>query len=203
MQSSSLRRRYGRISGAPIWSRRSPIIAAGSAATVLLLARAEPSPFALRILSALVMAPVAIAAAWFGSPWLGILTALAAAIMAWEWVRLCRGGRLGVSGIVLILAALTAAVAAASSGAVLGMATAVLGAAIVFAIARYNRDAEPRWLALGLLWISLPCVLFLWLAHGESGGPPTAFGVFAVLWGAHIGCPLIWAEGGGPPRGPT
>src|SRR5437763_3972632 len=160
MPSSSLRRRYGRISGAPIWRRRSPIIAAASAATVLLLARAEPSPFALRILSALVMAPVAIAAVWFGSPWLGILTALAAAVMAWEWVRLCRGGQVGVSGIVLILAALAAAVAAALAGAALGLAVGGVGAAIVFAVARYNRDSEPRWLALGLLWISLPCVLF-------------------------------------------
>src|SRR5947199_1866855 len=120
MPSSSLPRPCGRISGAPIWRRRSPIIAAASAATVLLLARAEPSPFALRILSALVMAPVAIAAVWFGSPWLGILTALAAAVMAWEWVRLCRGGQVGVSGIVLILAALAAAVAAALAGAALG-----------------------------------------------------------------------------------
>src|SRR5438067_1052894 len=117
MPSSSLPRRCGRISGAPIWSRRSPIIVAACAATVPLLARAEPSPFALRILSALVMAPVAIAAAWFGSPWLGMLTALAAAVMAWEWARLCRGGPLGVSGVVLILAAVAAAVAAALAGA--------------------------------------------------------------------------------------
>src|SRR5947199_44323 len=129
MPSSSLPRPCGRISGAPIWRRRSPIIAAASAATVLLLARAEPSPFALRILSALVMAPVAIAAAWFGSPWLGMLTALAAAVMAWEWARLCRGGPLGVSGIVLILAAVAAAVAAALAGAGIGIAVAVIGAA--------------------------------------------------------------------------
>src|SRR5436853_310162 len=56
MPSSSLPRRCGRISGAPIWSRRSPIIADASAATVPLLARAEPSPFALRILAALARA---------------------------------------------------------------------------------------------------------------------------------------------------
>jgi phosphatidate cytidylyltransferase len=167
------------------------------------LARAEPSPFALRIVSALVMAPVAIAAAWFGSPWLGILTALAAAIMAWEWVRLCRGGRLGISGIVLILAALAAAVAAALTGAALGMAVAVVGAAIVFAIARYNRDPEPRWLALGLLWISLPCVLFLWLAHGESGGRLTLLWIFAVVWATDIGAYLIGRQVGGPRLAPS
>ena len=73
-----------------------------------LLARAEPGPLALRILSALVLAPVAVAAAWFGSPWLPILTAVAAAGMAWEWARLCRGGRLdGLLAVVPAVALLT------------------------------------------------------------------------------------------------
>src|SRR5207248_9128773 len=113
MPSSSLPRRCGQISGAPIWSRRSPIIVAACAATVPLLARAEPSPFALRILSALVMAPVAIAAVWFGSPWLGMLTVLAAGVMAWGRARLCRRRPLGARGLALSLAAGAAARAAA------------------------------------------------------------------------------------------
>src|SRR5437899_3881871 len=137
MPSSSLPRPCGRISGAPIWSRRSPIIAAACAATVPLLARAEPSPFALRILSALVMAPIAIAAAWFGSPWLGMLTALAAAVMAWEWARLCRGGSLGVSGIVLFLAAVAAAVAPSLGRAGTGLRVAVRRGAAGASAARH------------------------------------------------------------------
>src|SRR5256886_615547 len=202
MPSSSLPRPCGRISGAPIWSRRSPIIAAACAATVPLLARAEPSPFALRILSALVMAPVAIAAAWFGSPWLGMLTALAAAVMAWEWARLCRGGSVGVSGIVLILAAVAAAVAAALAGAGIGIAVAVIGAAIVFTIARHNRDSEPRWFALGLLWIAIPCVLLLWLAQPREIGPRTVLWIFAVVWATDIGAYLIGRQVGGPRPSP-
>jgi len=166
------------------------------------LARAEPSPFALRILSALVMAPVAIAAAWFGSPWLGMLTALAAAVMAWEWARLCRGGPLGVSGVVLILAAVAAAVAAALSGAGIGIAVAVIGAAIVFTIARHNRDSEPRWFALGLLWIAIPCVLLLWLAQPREIGPRTVLWIFAVVWATDIGAYLIGRQVGGPRLAP-
>src|SRR5438045_6933655 len=197
MPSSSLPRRCGRISGGATWRRRSPIIAAACAATVPLLARAEPSPLALRILSALVMAPIAIAAAWFGSPWLGMLTALAAAVMAWEWARLCRGGPLGVSGIVLILAAVAAAVAAALAGAGLGIAVGGIGAAIVFTIAGHHRDSEPRWFALGLLWIAIPCVLLLWLAQPREIGPRTVLWIFAVVWATDIGAYLIGREVGG------
>ena len=57
--------------------------------------RSRPGPRALqlRILSSLVLAPIAIGAVWFGWPFLPILTAVAAAVMAWEWGRLCRVGR--------------------------------------------------------------------------------------------------------------
>src|SRR5258708_34067805 len=95
MPSSSSRRRCGRISGAPISSRPLPITVAASGDTVLRLARAEPGLLTLRILSALVLAPVAIAAVWFGTPWLAMLPAIAGAGMAWGGVRLCRGGRIG------------------------------------------------------------------------------------------------------------
>src|SRR5438105_11414727 len=121
-------RRCGRISGAPISSRRSPTIAAANAVTVPRLARAEPSRLALRILSALVLAPIAVAAAWFGSPWLPIVTALAAVGMAWEWARLCGGGRVGVSGAVLVLAVLLAVAAAVAAG--LAMAVVVSGGGV-------------------------------------------------------------------------
>src|ERR1700676_2100094 len=107
MPNSSLPRRYGRISGAPISSRRSPTIAAANAVTVPRLARAEPSRLALRVVSALVLAPVAGAAA---------------AGMAWEWARLCRGGRVGVSGFLLIAAVVLAVVAAATAGVVAAVA---------------------------------------------------------------------------------
>jgi phosphatidate cytidylyltransferase len=170
---------------------------------VLLLARAEPSRLALRILSALVLAPVAVAAAWFGPPWLPMLTAAAAAVMAWEWARLCRGGRLGMPGLVLILAAVTAAIAAAVTGAAIGLAVTVAGAAIVFAVAQRESEPEPRWFALGLLWIALPCVLFLWLARAEEAGRPTLLWIFAIVWATDIGAYLIGRQVGGPRLAPN
>src|SRR5258706_11044468 len=137
MPNSSSPRRCGRISGAPISSRRLPITVAASAATVPLLARAEPGLLTLRILSALVLAPIAVAAVWFGSPWLPILTAIAAAGMAWEWARLCRGGPVGTTGAVLIAAVLVPIILAVTAG----VRPADAGAA---APARRRRSAVPR-----------------------------------------------------------
>ena len=44
-----------------------------------------------RIVSAVVVAPVALAAVYFGSPFFEILVAFAALILAFEWNRLCKG----------------------------------------------------------------------------------------------------------------
>jgi phosphatidate cytidylyltransferase len=44
-----------------------------------------------RVLSAIALAPLFLAALWFGFPWIDLLAALAAPLMAAEWIRLTRG----------------------------------------------------------------------------------------------------------------
>jgi phosphatidate cytidylyltransferase len=165
---------------------------------VPLLARAEPGLLTLRILSALVLAPIAVGAVWFGSPWLPILTAIAAAGMAWEWARLCRGGRVGTTGAVLIAAVLVAIIAAVTAGIGPAIAVAAVAAAVVFWIAAREHEPEPRWFALGLLWIALPCVLLLWLAHAEGAGRLTLLWIFAIVWATDIGAYMVGRRIGGP-----
>lgn len=45
----------------------------------------------LRVLSAVVLAPLLLAAIWFGFPWIDLVAALAAPLMLREWTRLTRG----------------------------------------------------------------------------------------------------------------
>jgi len=145
-----------------------------------------------------VLAPVAIAAVWFGTPWLAMLTAIAGAGMAWEWVRLCRSGRIGNTGAVLIAAVLVAIVVAAVASALIAIAIAATGAVIVFWVAWWEHESEPQWFALGLLWIALPCVLLLWLAGAESAGRLTLLWIFAVVWATDIGAYIVGRQIGGP-----
>ncbi|NDH61093.1 MAG: hypothetical protein EBY18_05410 [Alphaproteobacteria bacterium] len=39
----------------------------------------------LRILSAVVLGPLVLAAIWFGFPWIDLVAAVAAPLMIWEW----------------------------------------------------------------------------------------------------------------------
>ena len=166
------------------------------------MARAERDTLALRIVSALVMAPVAIAAAWFGSPWLPLLTMAAGAVMAWEWARLCHAGRLANSGIVLIGAVAVAVAAAAIAGFAAALGVAIVGAAAVYGTARRDPAGEPGWLALGTLWVALPCGLLLWIARAEGAGPLTVLWIFAVVWATDIGAYAAGRRLGGPRLAP-
>lgn len=59
-----------------------------------------------RVLSALVLAPLALAALWYGFPWVDFLAAFAAPLMAAEWIRLTRGRPVArVLGLAYVLSA--------------------------------------------------------------------------------------------------
>jgi phosphatidate cytidylyltransferase len=45
----------------------------------------------LRVVSAIILAPLALTAVWYGFPWIDLLAALCAPIMIGEWFRLTRG----------------------------------------------------------------------------------------------------------------
>jgi phosphatidate cytidylyltransferase len=181
---------------------RSMITATANVGTEPPLVPADRGLLQLRVQSALALAPLPIAAIWFGSPWLPLLTAIAAAVMAWEWGRLCRQGRLGGTGIVLVGVVLAAVAAAALLATGLAIAFALLGAVLVFWTARKRSDLDPRWTALGAIWVALPCVCLLWLAREEPTGRATLLWVLAVVWATDIGAYAIGRTLGGPRLAP-
>jgi phosphatidate cytidylyltransferase len=169
------------------------------------LARIDRGGLRPRVFSALAMAPLPVAALCFGGPWLALLTALAGAIMAWEWVRVCRGGldamvptECAVIGIVV------AAVALAALGVVFwALATAALGAGAVLWVGRRRPGTQSGWIALGVLWVAIPCVCLLWLARDDAGGRTTVLWILVVVWATDIGAYAIGRSLGGPRLAPT
>ena len=166
------------------------------------LARAEPGSLIPRVVSAILLAPLPIAAIWFGSPWLPLLVGAAAGVLAWEWARLCRGGAVGTSGATLIAAVVVATALAELWGLVVGVIAAIGGAAVVWGVALLFRDREPGWIAFGGLWVALPCVLLLWLAGNQGGGRIVLLWLFAVVWATDIGAYAVGRRLGGPRLAP-
>jgi phosphatidate cytidylyltransferase len=166
------------------------------------LARADFGSLRPRVLSAVTLAPLPVAAIWFGSPWLPLLTALAGALMAWEWGRLCRRGRLGATGIVLVGVVLAAIATATLITPGLSIVFALVGAGIVFWLARGQSDLDPEWTAFGALWVALPCICLLWLARGGLNGRATLLWILAIVWATDIGAYVVGRTLGGPRLAP-
>lgn len=158
-----------------------------------------PGGLPLRLLSALVMIPPALAAVWFGAPWLPLLVALAAIGMGWEWARLSRVSARAASAFVM-LTPLAAAAASAFGGSPLGVAVALIGALAVWFAARDGVAA--LWSAGGTLWVALPCVAVLWLESG-AGGRAAVLWLFALVWASDVGAYALGRAIGGPRLAPS
>ena len=145
------------------------------------------------------MAPVALAAVWFGSPYLPALVALAGAGMGWEWARLS-GLRSPVAVLLSIAAPFIAACAiAVGKDEAAWVLAFVLSCGVVLA----ERDLRLRlWGGAGTLWIALPCVAILWLDRG-AGGRERIIYLFAVVWSSDIGAYAFGRLIGGPKLAPA
>jgi len=163
-------------------------------------ARPGAGALKLRLASAAVLGPLALAAAWFGGWFFAGLVALAGAGMGWEWARLSGAGT-GPAKAAVIATAL-AAIAVSALGAPLpAVALCLVGAAAVWAVARSGAAPSPLWTAAGTLWLSLPCVAMLWIGMGEDGRA-LVFWLFGVVWASDVGAYAAGRALGGPRLAP-
>ncbi len=155
------------------------------------------SGFRVRLISALVLIPLALAAVVIGSPYFDALVVLVGALMAWEWMRLCGGGRLTVAGAVAVVAVAAAALAVSILSPAQAVMVATAGAALVAAVAALS-GGSPLWLGLGTLYAGLPCVAILWLRAEPAAGLETLLWLLVLVWAIDTGAYLVGRALGGP-----
>lgn len=166
-----------------------------TAATVASAAPGKPRVFKTRALSALVMAPPVLLAAWLGGWWFAALIAVAAALMGWEWHRMMNGG-FGRSGMVASAGCAAAAVLAVSRPE-LGLLIMALAAALSAALA--GRDRSGRgWAAFAVFYAGLPSAALVWLRADPRDGAVVIWWLLLVVWATDIGAYLFGRWIGGP-----
>lgn len=153
---------------------------------------------AARLVSALVLAPAALAAAWAGGPWLPAMLALALSVLAVEWRMLARPP----GGLPALAALLAPALALAALG-FAGWALALLGAGGLAAAAAAARRGAPIWpAAAGPIYLGGPAAAILWLRAVPDHGPALAAGLLVVVWATDIGAWAVGRAVGGPKLAP-
>ncbi len=173
---------------------------AGNAATAPRPARpAERGGLRLRILSALVLVPLALGAIWAGAASTTILVAIAGGLMAWEWGTLI--GRLdGAAEGALFVAVGAGVVLVAGFGSVeAGLVCAVLGVA---GLSLSGLRRQPGWTAAGLGWILLATICFVILRADPAAGWPTTLWLLLVVWAIDTAAYVVGRSVGGPKLAP-
>lgn len=156
------------------------------------------SDLGLRVASAAVLAPVALACVWFGGlAWTALIMAASFGLVA-EWVTLC-GHPLRTWPGRLVLAVVM--MATAFGGANLGAAWLV-PALIFLGLATFSTLAWDRWLALGIAYVGVP-VLALCALRGAPAGRLDVLLLLGVVWASDIGAYFAGRAVGGPKLAPS
>jgi phosphatidate cytidylyltransferase len=149
-----------------------------------------------RVVAALAMGSVALAAAWMGGFVFATFWWLASIVVLWEWQRLVGGERLivprvGVGAIALALAALSAL-----HNSIPGVGAAlILGAGAVGWVAGRRQGI---WAAAGVLYAGALVASVGLLRVSPSFGMAAILWLFAVVWGADVAAYFAGRLIGGP-----
>lgn len=199
---------------------RSTNIIVGTAATarwadLLVNIASEPGPIAtppkqsgqlrLRIISALVLAPLGLLITWFGGWAFDLMVLLAALTMLREWTLLSEGN--GGSPMLAVKTVLLAVVVGLASHSGARWAFAVLPVmAVIAALVNAARGRSPVWAGLGMLYVGVPCIAMIWLRHGMPGGGADGriaiYWLLAVVWATDTGAYFAGRTIGGPKLAP-
>ncbi|MET0271475.1 MAG: CDP-archaeol synthase [Phenylobacterium sp.] len=163
--------------------------------------RFDWSNLGLRVASAVVLVPAALAAAWFGGWLFLVVIAVAVALLAIEW-----GGMSAPGAPIRISAAVTVAVLA---GVFLGHEghyglawIAVAVGALAAALVARGVAERPADAAFGVLYIAPACVCLVWLRDADQvmsvQGHWWTMMLFAVTWAADIGAFAVGSTLKGP-----
>ena len=150
----------------------------------------------MRVVSAMVLIPIALAAVWFGPPWIVMIVALAGLAMAWEWGRLASAGEFGASTAIVMAAVVLAVCGAAAGRFSLAVAVALVwrgrggGAPAPRVGLDRHRDVVDR---MRLRRLPLAC---------RGGRPPFIFWLLGVVWATDIFAYFVGKTIGGPRLAP-
>ena len=178
---------------------RWPSSSCASDATVPRVAEPRARELSLRVASALVLAPLVLAAVYAGGWVFALVVGAATLIMVWEWNRLCGGS--GPGGILLGLAVIATIGLALGGEPLVALMAALVLAAVALTLG-VVRDRGFVWVALGVVYLSIPVAALIWLRGGIAEGRQIVLWVLAVVWATDIGAYAVGRVLGGPRLAP-
>jgi len=157
----------------------------------------------LRVASALVLAPLALGAVWFGDFWMLALVALAAGIMTHEWQSVTFGAAdpFGVAIAGVAVAGLAAAIILPQLWPMTAPMAGLLAPGLIAVSARARGNA-PGQALLGACYVVLPCIALVWLRAEPVNGRIAVIWLLLSVWATDTGAYAAGRMIGGPKLAP-
>lgn len=156
------------------------------------------SDLRLRVTSAAVLVPVAIACLWYGGFSFLLLASVAAIGMAVEWATLCGQPPPRWPGL-LLPAALGGATLLTGAGRPALAAGLLVVAVVLLAVLCPNRRV---WCAAGIVYLGPTAIALPWLRADLSAGFDNVLFLLLLVWASDIGAYLVGRCLGGPKLAP-
>lgn len=154
----------------------------------------------LRVASALILAPLGLAACWFGGPALLVATGLCAAVAAIEWTRMASQIEVKWARYALYLVMTAGAGAAVWFGAqrLELVALASLAACAAAGALAWLGKGSVSSMAFGAIYTSLPFGAFIWIRETQVSGQYYLMALLAIVWATDIAAYFAGRGFGGP-----
>ncbi len=163
-------------------------------------ASASSSPLKVRVLSALAMAPLALAMVWFGGWALAVFVAGIAALVSLEWSRLTVSNWQAPAAAIMISTVLSAVLAAAFAAFDWAFGFVIVAATTMMLAGLAERPLV--WLGAGIFYVGLPCLALLWLRALSILGLETILWVLVLVWAVDVAAYFTGRAIGGPKLAP-
>lgn len=161
----------------------------------------KPNNLRLRVLSAAVLLPVAVAAVWAGAWWFAAFLAVAGGAMCWEWARLCNPAR-GEAQAVMLAAGAASALVLVPFGLAAVFWVAAAAVATLACLALAGRLAHPAVSIAGLPYVVAGITGAGWLRADAEAGLVTVLWVVASVVATDVGAYFVGRRIGGPKLAP-
>ena len=156
----------------------------------------------IRVLSALVLAPLYFAAIYIGSPYFDLIIFIACGLMTWEWVRVCSGKVFGLWGCAMGISLIVPTFVLYLGFSQFALAALVILAGSSFFVAWVCGDRNPTFLVMGTILIGTFIITSLWIRNLPVLGREVTIWLVLGVWFADMGGYFFGRLIGGPKMAP-
>jgi phosphatidate cytidylyltransferase len=159
---------------------------------------AGQSELRTRVVSSVILVPIALAAEIVGHLPFAALVALVAAIAFWEWTAITKADTPPWPRVAALICLVVGLIGLAVSGT---NWIVLIAAAAVLAVLAGLRQSMFRWIGLGLVYVGVPCAGFIVLRQSQPFGWSAILYILVVVWatdiaayfgGRALGGPKLW-----------